>query len=340
MNFRERMIRTLTFSTPANLPDNFWILPWFGRRYPQVCNILSSEYGEAIGKPPRPFAVGSRAKGNPYDAGVYFDDFGCEFLNLEDGIMGEVKNPPLEDLSLVESYPMPFEVLSSVNTRDAQNEVTRYCNQSSQFMLANVTINIWERYQFLRGSENALMDMVQFGPECEMLLNKIVEYYHAELDFWLGCGVDGIMFADDWGSQTALLISPDCWRERFKPLYREFFKKVHDAGKFVFFHTDGCIEQIFGDFVELGVDAINSQLFTMNIPELGRKYKGKITFWGEVDRQNILPGAPEAAEKAVELICEHLYMEQGGLIRQFEAGPGANPDTVLAAIKKWHTLVP
>jgi uroporphyrinogen decarboxylase len=207
-------------------------------------------------------------------------------------------------------------------------------------MLANITINIWERYQFLRGSENALMDMVLFEPECELLLRKIVEYFHAELDFWLSTGVDGIMFADDWGSQTSLLISPECWRERFKPLYREFFQKVHQAGKFVLFHTDGCIEQVFGDFVELGVDAINSQLFTMNIPELGRKYKGKITFWGEIDRQNVLPGTPEAAEKAVELICQHLYTEQGGLIRQFEAGPGARPDTVLAAVKKWHTLVP
>ncbi len=52
---------------------------------------------------------------------------------------------------------------------------------------------------------------------------------------------------------------------------------VHSAGKFVFFHSDGNIEAILGDLIEVGIDAINSQLFIMNIEELGKKYKGKLS---------------------------------------------------------------
>ena len=54
-------------------------------------------------------------------------------------------------------------------------------------------------------------------------------------------------------------------------------------------HSDGNITEIIPDLIEIGIDALNSQLFCMDIEELGKKFRGKITFWGEIDRQNILP---------------------------------------------------
>jgi hypothetical protein len=27
----------------------------------------------------------------------------------------------------------------------------------------------------------------------------------------------------------------------------------------------------------------------MDLPEIGRRFKGRITFWGEIDRQRVLP---------------------------------------------------
>jgi hypothetical protein len=29
--------------------------------------------------------------------------------------------------------------------------------------------------------------------------------------------------------------------------------------------------------------------FCMDLPEIGRRFKGRITFWGEIDRQRVLP---------------------------------------------------
>src|SRR5665811_2248201 len=95
----------------------------------------------------------------------------------------------------------------------------------------------------------------------------------------------------------------------------------HNAGKFAFFHTDGDTDEIFGDFVDVGIDAINSQLFTMNIEEIGKKYKGRITFWGEIDRQYILPfGTLEEVENAVKRVKSALSSEKGGIIAQCEWG--------------------
>ncbi|HDL17484.1 MAG TPA: methyltransferase, partial [Bacteroidetes bacterium] len=57
-------------------------------------------------------------------------------------------------------------------------------------------------------------------------------------------------------------------------------------GKFAFMHSDGHISEIYTELVEVGVDAINSQLFCMDMVELAKSVKSKITFWGEVDRQH------------------------------------------------------
>jgi hypothetical protein len=122
-------------------------------------------------------------------------------------------------------------------------------------------------------------------------------------------------YIDDWGTNTELLINPKIWREMFKPLYKEYCDIIHNAGKFAFYHSDGHIEEIFGDFIEVGVDAINSQLFVMNIEKLAQKYKGKITLWGELDRQYIQPfGSLEDVRNAVARVRRAFDDDTGGVI--------------------------
>ena len=112
---------------------------------------------------------------------------------------------------------------------------------------------------------------------------------------------------DDWGSNTSLLINPAQWRVVFKPIYAELCEIIRSAGKFVFFHSDGNIEAIYPDLIEIGVSALNSQLFCMDIERLGERYRGKITFWGEIDRQRILPyGTPEEVRAAVHRVRKAL----------------------------------
>ena len=77
--------------------------------------------------------------------------------------------------------------------------------------------------------------------------------------------MDGITFMDDWGSERALLISPKMWTHYFKPLYKAYCDLAKAHGKFVFMHSDGYIFDIYEHLVEIGVDAVNSQLFTMPI---------------------------------------------------------------------------
>jgi len=163
----------------------------------------------------------------------------------------------------------------------------------------------------------------------------IHEYNIKHIKMWLKTDVNGILMMDDWGGQNKLLISPNVWREFLKPLYQEYCNLIHKSGKYVFFHSDGYIEDVFDDVVEIGVDAINSQLFCMDIERLARNYKGKITFWGEIDRQRILPfGRPNEVKQAVYRIRQLLGDRSGGVIAQCswsKSNPAKNIEAVFDA---------
>jgi hypothetical protein len=151
--------------------------------------------------------------------------------------------------------------------------------------------------------------------------------------------VDALTFMDDWGAQRGLLISPAMWRRLFKPLYKDYIDIAHRYGKTIFMHSDGFITPIIGDLVELGLDALNCQLFTMDIEELGRRYAGKITFWGEMDRQHLLPaGTPADIDRAVRRVKDALW-RVGGCIAQCEFGPGGRPENVYQVYKTWEEIV-
>jgi len=156
------------------------------------------------------------------------------------------------------------------------------------------------------------------------------------VELWCQTSIDGLRFSDEWGTQRGMLVSPDMWRAQFKPLYAEYCRMIHNAGKFAFMHSNGDIGAIIPDLIEIGVDALNAQLFCMDIEELGQKYKGQITFWGEIDRQWVLPfGTPQDVYDAVHRVRQAFDDGYGGVIAQLEWGKSDPVENVEAAFEAW-----
>ena len=142
---------------------------------------------------------------------------------------------------------------------------------------------------------------------------------------------------DDWGSQNTLLINPKAWDQYFRPFYKEFIDIAHHHGKKIFMHSDGNTLLIYPRLIEMGLDAFNSQIFCIGLENL-EQYKGQITFWGEIDRQHILPDdSVKDVEKAVREVRERLWAN-GGCIAQCEFGPGAKPENVYTVFKTWDSF--
>ena len=336
---RQLVYNAVTFHHPERLPRDLWLLPWAEWHHPDTVAELKRRFPGDFTTAPFFYPPSQRVQGDPHRAGVYVDEWGCLFTNIQDGLTGEARTPLIADIADWRDVQPPYEQLpaSAAGKRAAYDLITRHYEQSDQFVFANICPRPWERYQFLRGSENAYIDLMMPDLGFTELLRVIHEFNLAELEFWVASDVDAIRFMDDWGGQNHLLISPQQWRAFFKPLYKAYCDLAHSHNKLAFMHSDGYIEEIIPDLIEVGVDALNAQLFVMNLDHVRDMAKGKITFWGEIDRQRVLPSPdPQEAFRAVQQVAERLYDPAGGLIAQFEFGAGAHPATALAVFQAWE----
>ena len=268
----------------------------------------------------------------PTFTGRYTDEWGCEWQVFEPGVVGEVIGPRLAEWSDFSDFAPPYELLEEI---DLSPSVPFY-EETDRFVLCSSTVELFQRMLFLRGFENLMVDFGYEDGNMLALMDMLHEFYVRQLQLLAPVAADAIMFKDDWGSQTSLLISPRQWRRLFKPRYAEYVQIIHDAGKFAFFHSDGDISAIFPDLIEIGVDAINSQLFCMDIEELGRQHKGQITFWGEIDRQQALPfGTPQEVREAVMRVRRALDDGRGGVIAQCEWANDTPAENIEAVFEAW-----
>lgn len=329
---RELMLRTLRFEPTPRVPRNLWALPWADQHHPDALAMLRREYPDDITNPPVERPRLAHMRGNWHEEGVYVDEWGCEFLNICAGLIGEVKHPLVADYArdLDKVQPPTAHIDAGVEVIDP------FCAKTDRFTVGFPGVNPFERLQWIRGTENLFVDLLERPAGYAELCRRVHDWNLAAIDRWLQTDLDAIGFADDWGTQRALLIRPDLWRELFKPIYREYVEHIHAAGKFAFMHSDGHITEILDDLIEIGVDAINSQLFCMDIEEIGRRFKGRITFWGEIDRQHVLPFGTEAeARAAVRRVANALYDGHGGVIAQFEFTAGCKPENAVAVYDEW-----
>lgn len=338
MTPRERVRAALRFESPDRVPRDLWTLPWAERHFPEELAEIRERFPPDIVTAPTPMIRSPRVSGDQYTPGMYTDEWGCTFRSIQEGAIGEVREPILAEISRWREVTPPYETFPG-DRRKGVEEINAFCRRTDAFVLAEAWPRPWERYQFLRGSANAMMDIATMGEEVSGLLDVIQRYYMEELELWTRTDVDGVKFMDDWGAQNQLLISPASWRKIFKPLYLEYAELAHARGKFIFMHSDGNIEQILPDLAEIGIDAVNSQIFCMDLDRIAGSVKGRITFWGEIDRQHILPSAdPEAGRRAVAEVARHLYDSRGGIIAQLEFGLGANPAVVASVFDEWEKI--
>jgi hypothetical protein len=186
-----------------------------------------------------------------------------------------------------------------------------------------------------------MADLVSGEVDIRRLLATLHDFSCRELQLWAGTAVDGVVFMDHWGSQAGLLVPPDVFRDLFRPLYREYCEILHAHDKYAFFHSDGDISEIFGDLVEVGIDAIHSQLFSMDLEALAQQYCGQVTFWGEIDRKVVLPlGRPDQVRAAVRRLQRILDFGRGGIIAQCEWAAGVPFKNIAAVFEQWLEPLP
>ena len=175
------------------------------------------------------------------------------------------------------------------------------------------------------------MDVALESPAFLRLLDDLVAFNLRWIDRWNGLDYDGLHFGDDWGTQHSLLVRPAAWRRLFKPRYAEMFRRVKAAGRHVWFHSDGFINEIFGDLIEIGADVINFQAAVVGFDWAARNVRGKVAVRTDIDRQSVLPFAsPARVREEVRRTLEACGTSEGGLIACGEIGPDVPLENIRA----------
>jgi len=333
MTSRELVRRTLEFDKPARIPRQTWILPWAEEHHPDAVARLREAFPDDVLAAPQVYHTPPRLIGTRYAKGRYIDEWGCKFDNIHGGVIGTVLEPLIRDWGQLDEFKTPDEVL----TIDA-DVINSFCRATDRFVLAGNLVRPFERLGFIRTMEQAMIDLVEQPPEFIELLRRMHEHYVLEVEAWARTDVDAIMIMDDWGAQAGMLVHPRLFRRFFLPMYRDYVAIARRYGKYVFMHSDGNILGILEDLIGVGIQAINSQVRCMGVAELGRRFRGRITFWGEFDRQELLAfGTTAQTAAAVKEFREHLYAD-GGVIAQCEFGLGAVPENVMQVFRTFQEL--
>ncbi len=212
------------------------------------------------------------------------DAWGSVWNNLGQSNLGEVVEFPLKTWADLDKITVPdMDDLSRyANLKTARREA------GDKFLIAFGN-SIYTRICFLRGLENTWTDIYEEPENLKKLIDLMVTMNLKAIPRYAENGYDGYFLLDDWGLQNTLMISPEKWREFFKPAYKEVFDAVHRAGMLVFLHSCGYILDILGDLIEIGLDVIQmDQQTNMGLENLAA-YAGKICFFNPVDIQAVMP---------------------------------------------------
>jgi len=204
------------------------------------------------------------------------------------GIQGSVEHfieeiPPMKNFTITKellNYPFP-DITADYRYEHLKKDVKVF--QDRGLAVMGYGGGVFERAKSLRGMENLLMDCMVNKDFTELLLNIITEICSVESAKVAESGVDVLILASDVGMQDRMLMNPAMWREWLKPRLADVIKSARRLRKdiIVFYHSDGYIEPIIPDLIEIGVDVLNPiQPECMDPAKIKKKYGRNLSFWG------------------------------------------------------------
>jgi hypothetical protein len=154
-----------------------------------------------------------------------------------------------------------------------------------------------------------------FEKQCEIGLKNI-----EKLAPVLGDKVQAVFVSGtDFGTQRGPFISPQTYRDLYKPFQKAINDKIHELTSWkVFIHSCGGIYPLIPDMIEAGFDILNPvqcSATDMDPVRLKKEFGNDLVFWGGgVDTQKTLPfGTPDEVYKEVSERIE-IFRENSGFV--------------------------
>lgn len=319
MTSRERVLTAINHKEPDRVPCDYWAGPEVGERLRHYFKCETQE--ELL----RQLRVDLR-----YVPGPSY--LGQEFRSYEDGTVEDlwgvrrrsmtVKQgqyqwtykhvavaplAPMKTVAEVESY----EHWPSPDWWDYSN-IAPDCDKQAGYAVVNAGDRLDRTAQFkpmmyLRGVEQAYVDLIENPHLAETVIAHIRDYfleYNRRVFEAAQRKIDIFMMGDDFGTQNGLMMDVATWRRYFREGFRAYIDLAHHYGIKVMHHTCGSVHELIPDFIECGLDILQSlqpRAKDMDLATLKREFGRDIAFHGSIDIQQTLPdGTPQEIRDMVK----------------------------------------
>ena len=212
------------------------------------------------------------------------------------------------------SYPFP-QVNDSLIPEFRQKIKEIHSSGLAAFGFMQMTV--FEASWYLRSMEEMMTDMLTEGNEGAIILDKITEFACSRAREYASAGTDILSLGDDIGTQNSLMIDEGTWEKWLQPR----LKKVIDTARkikpdiLIFYHSCGYITPFIDKLIDTGIDILNPiQPECMDFDEIYERFGDRLSFWGTLGTQQLLPYGSREEVKRVALSRLEKCGPEGGIV--------------------------
>jgi uroporphyrinogen-III decarboxylase len=166
-------------------------------------------------------------------------------------------------------------------------------------------------YEFVVGMNDFMMMVYEDRDLIEEMLEASCVHFVKLSKAIVAEGVDFISPADDVAFKTGLFIPPKIFKDIWVKRMARIFEPAVNAGTPIMFHSDGRIDDIVEDLIEMGLDCLNPMdPYGVDYRDYKKRYGSRLCLSGNVDIEFPLSkGTPEDVDADVK---EHMDVLKPG----------------------------
>ena len=163
-------------------------------------------------------------------------------------------------------------------------------SERGRAVVLDTELGLVDGCQRLRGLDGWLADLLAAPAFADGLMENVTRVCAEVLRGALraiGESVDAVVLYEDMAGQTRPLVSPELYRARIKPFHAALVEVIRsESNARPVLHCDGAVADLLGDFVEIGIEAVNpvqTSALGMEPTRLKRTFGRDLCFWGGFD---------------------------------------------------------
>jgi uroporphyrinogen decarboxylase len=276
------------------------------------------------------------------------EHFGCDMRSIKPRKgrswgFRDVHEAPMRELPIDEIEPYPWPQPDDAMIEGLEQEARFLHEETDYFICAGqVGQGLFEAGCWLRGYDKILYDCALDPDWVHAFNRKLLAVNEALGDAYypvVGPYVDMVIIGDDIATQNDVYISPDMWRDLYKPYFARYIQSIkrHCPNALIAHHSCGSTHKVLDDLAEIGVDVINpvqTRAAGME-PENLAGWKPRLAFHGGVDLQHVLPhGTAHEVEQFVKHLIDTLGAGGGYVLAACHTLPDdVKPANVIAMLE-------